>query len=346
MGETHAMTKRPSMLCGAFAIGCAMVVHAAPRPFEYSQVHMGMRVRIVLYAPNEAAAVRAATAAFSRIAALDREMSDYRPDSAVNGIARRAPAAVAVPRDLFNVVTRAVAIARATGGAFDPTVAPVAALWRDARATGRLPGHAALERARALVGFGRVELDAARSTIRLPVAGMRLDLGGIAKGYILHAALDELGANGIRAALVEAGGDLIVGDAPPGRAGWRIDVPASPGLGAPFLARAAALTHGAFATSGPSVQFVEIEGVRYSHVIDPRTGQALTSAFAAHVIAADGATADALATAATVVGPGGLAGLRAPFPDALIGDGGDFHRSRENHVGFSRATCGNHPRPL
>jgi thiamine biosynthesis lipoprotein ApbE len=270
---------------------------------------MGMPVRIVLHASSESAARGAAAAAFDRIAALDREMSDYRPDSAVNDLARLAPAPVAVSTDLFAVVSRALEIARATDGAFDPTVAPVVALWRDARARGRLPDPVALDKARALTGWRRVELDADEQTIRLSAAGMRLDLGGIAKGYILGEALETLAARGVRAALVEAGGDLVVSGPPPDRSGWQIEIPRADTI---------ALAHAALASSGPTAQFVVIDGVRYSHVIDPRTGRALTSHFTAHVIATDPATADALATAAIVIGPGGLPALRKAFPDARI----------------------------
>ncbi len=278
---------------------------------------MGMPVRITLYAPDAAGASRAAGAAFARIAALEREMSDYRPDSTVNEIARSAPAAVPASRDLLAVVSRAIDVARATDGAFDPTVAPVVALWRDARARRQLPDESALARAGALVGWRRIELDFDERTIRLPVAGMRLDLGGIAKGYILGAALETLRAEGAPRAMLEAGGDLVTGSAPVDRGGWHIDIP-SAGVTPAFRSQAAALSNAALATSGPSVQFVEIGGVRYSHVVDPRSGRALTSGFGAHVIAADGATADAIATAATVVGPMGLDALRARFPEARI----------------------------
>ncbi len=282
---------------------------------------MGMPVRVVLYAPDEPAALRAATSAFARIAALDAAMSDYRPDSEIRGVARLAPAAARVSPEVFAVVARAIAIARDTDGAFDPTVGPLVALWRDARVTRRLPVRAARDAARALTGWRGVELDAARQTVRLSAAGLRLDLGGVAKGYILQAALEALRGAGIPAALVEAGGDIVAGDAPPGLAGWRIAGPettsevVSPGGTQNDLrGRFELIANAALATSGPSAQFVEIDDVRYSHVVDPRTGWALTSSVTAHVIAPDGATADALATAATVVGPAGLDTLRARFP--------------------------------
>ena len=279
---------------------------------------MGLPVRIVLYAPSEPSAVTAATDAYARIAALDAEMSDYRPDSALNSVSHRAPAMTPVPTDLLHVVTLALTVARQTDGAFDPTIAPIVALWRDARKTGRIPDASVIGRARALVGWQMVEIGLRPDAIRLPKAGMKLDLGGIAKGYILGAALRALERAGVRRALIEAGGDVVVGEAPPGRSGWMIELPAGTTVTPEFAARASSLTNAALSTSGPSMQFVDIGGVRYSHVIDPRTGTPLTSPAAAHVIDRDPALADALATAATVLGPSGLAGLRAKFPTASI----------------------------
>ena len=302
------------------ALGASVWAQSIPR-FEYSQVHMGLSVRVVLYAPDEEAAREAASAAFARVAALDRAMSDYRPDSEISEVARRAPAPVSVSPDVFRVVVRAIEVARETDGAFDPTAAPLVALWRDARATGRLPARAAIDAARALTGWRGVELDHARQTIRLSTPGMRLDLGGVAKGYILQAALDALHGVGIRAALLEAGGDIVAGDAPPGAAGWRIEtseVVLPVGTQNDLRGRFRVVANTALATSGPSAQFVEIDGVRYSHVVDPRTGWALTSGVTAHVTASDAALADALATAATVAGPSGLERLRQRFPQARI----------------------------
>ncbi|HET9371511.1 MAG TPA: FAD:protein FMN transferase [Vicinamibacterales bacterium] len=286
--------------------------------FEYSQVHMGMPVRIVLYAPAEPAARAAAIRAFARIASLDAEMSDYRPDSAISEVSRRAPAPVRVSADFIEVMGRAIEIARLTGGAFDPTIAPVVALWREARKTGRLPDAAALDRARALVGWRQIALDREQRTIRLTRSGMTLDLGGIAKGYIIQAALEALQLDGVRRAMVEAGGDVVAGDPPPGSPGWRIELPAAAHLPSAFVASASALSNRALSTSGPAMQGVEIGGVRYSHVIDPGTGRPLTDAVSAHVIDDDAARADALATTATVLGTLGLADLRARFPRARI----------------------------
>jgi thiamine biosynthesis lipoprotein len=120
---------------------------------------------------------------------------------------------------------------------------------------------------------------------------------------------------GITRALVEAGGDIAVSDSPPDRDGWRIDVA---GADSAFAGRAARLTNASLATSAPTAQFVEIDGVRYSHVIDPRTGLGLTNHVAAHVIAEDGATADALATALTILDADAARRVQSQFPEVLI----------------------------
>lgn len=286
--------------------------------FEYSQVHLGMKVRMRLFAPGSELADSAARAAFARIAALDGIMSDYRADSELRRLEDNGTVWTPVSPDLFAVMERAVAIARTTDGAFDPTIAPMVRLWREARRNRRLPESSDIEAARARVGWHRIELDPARRAIRLtPLqAGstVQLDLGGIAKGYILQDALRVLRSRGVARALVESGGDIVVGDAPPGRPGWRIDAPgANPG----FTARAQRLTNAALASSGPSAQFLEIDGIRYSHVIDPRTGVGLTNGLTARVIAPDAATADALSTALTVAGPDRWAGVLSRFPDAV-----------------------------
>ena len=221
-----------------------------------------------------------------------------------------------VSPELLAVLARALEIARATDGAFDPTVAPLVALWRESRATRRLPEPSRLAAARALVGWQHVELDAGPFGSSPARPGMRLDLGGIAKGYILQEALRTLRDRGVTRALVAAGGDIVVGDAPPGRPGWacrRARMPIRPSS-----ARASRLTNAALATSGSSEQFVEIDGVRYSHIVDPRTGLGVTTDRGARVIADDAALADALATALTILDDEDGKTLQARFPDAIV----------------------------
>lgn len=285
--------------------------------YEFAQVHMGMPVRIVLYAGDETTARAAAAAGFARIAALEDVFSDYRAGSELSRLNGRAGGDDAFPvsAEMAVVMRTALDVARATRGAFDPTSGPLVSLWREARRTRQLPAADRLAAARDLVGWQWVEHDAAAGTIRLRKTGMRLDLGGIAKGFTLQAALRVLAAAGAPTALIEAGGDVVVGPAPPNASGWRIDVP---GADATFAAAASQLVHGAIATSGPTAQFVEIDGRRYSHVIDPATGLGVTHDVVARVIAADAAVADALATALAVTGPRGAAAIAPQFPDARL----------------------------
>ena len=290
-------------------------VAAAQQRYEYREVHMGMPVRIVLYAENDSTARVAAKSAFDRIASLDNDLNDYRPGSELRRIEAAAGAWVRIKPTTHEVLARAVEIARLTGGAFDPTIKPVVELWREARRTGRRPDPSALDSARALVSWRRLELDSATPAARLAQRGMRIDLGGIAKGFVLQQALHTLERSGITSALLEAGGDIVAGRRPPGRDGWRVDVA---GADSAFRARAAALENLALATSGASAQYVEIDGVRYSHVVDPATGAGLADSGVVYVIASDGATADALATAVSIVKPGTARSLLARFPDVMV----------------------------
>jgi thiamine biosynthesis lipoprotein len=158
-----------------------------------------------------------------------------------------------------------------------------------------------------------VRLDRASCVATLE-PGTELDLGGVAKGYIIDQALAVLRRRGLSTAMIEAGGDIVVGDPPPGARGWRISVPHDdPALSA----RAAALVNAAISTSGDAEQFVEIGGRRYSHIVDPRTGLGSTTRALATVIAPRGAIADALATALAVVGAEGAAALLERSPESM-----------------------------
>jgi len=288
--------------------------------FEFSELHMGTLFRIVLYAPEAGAATQASRAAFDRVAALDDAMSDYRSSSELMRLCRQAGGPpVKVRDDLFQVMAAAQDISRRSDGAFDVSVGPVVRLWRGARRSHRLPDPQRLAQATKRVGYQRIRLDSNAQTVQLLEPGMLLDLGGIAKGYASDAALAVLRQQGITRALVAGGGDIAVGDPPPGKEGWRIGIaplesPSSPPR------RFVLLHNNAISTSGESEQHVEIEGVRYSHIVDPHTGQALTGRRSATVIAPNCTTSDALATAVCVLGPkrGGVLIDSMPGTSVLI----------------------------
>jgi thiamine biosynthesis lipoprotein len=301
--------------------GASAVAAKPPSRFEFTEAHMGMPFKLTFYAADEDLAQRAAKAAFERIAELDRTLSDYKPESELSRLSAGAPHERPVPvsDDLFRVLERSQRLAARSDGAFDVTVGPLVRLWRRARRQKELPEPARLAEARAAVGYRHLELDATNHTARLTKPGMRLDLGGIGAGYAVDAALAVFRERGITRAMVEASGDIGVGEPPPGAAGWRI------GLG-PFDAaegppsRFVLLANAALATSGDLWQFVELDGRRYSHIVDPRTGLGLTDRSTVTVISPDCTTADSLATAVSVLGP--QSGLRlveeTPGAAALI----------------------------
>jgi thiamine biosynthesis lipoprotein len=272
--------------------------------FEFQEPQMGMPFRIVLYAPNKGIAVKAAETAFARVSQLNGIMSDYEAESELSLLSSTAGSgqAVRLSPDLWRVLARAQEFSRHSGGAFDITVGPCVSLWRRARREGKLPNPERLAEARAAVGYRKLELDYRRKTARLRSPHMRLDLGGIAKGYALQEAARVLDELGVHRMLVAGSGDIVVGDAPPGKAGWRIEVAPLDVTNAP-LPRYVSLTRAALCTSGDLFQRVEIDGKRYSHVLDPRTGIGLTDHSLVTVIARDGTTADALTKVVSVLGP-------------------------------------------
>jgi thiamine biosynthesis lipoprotein len=280
--------------------------------YSYTEYHMGVDARLVVYAPDQPTAERAGAAAFARIAALDSIMSDYRRDSELMRLCDGAGGPPArVSPDLFLVLRRAQEVARQSGGAFDVTVGPLVALWRKARKTAVLPDPAEIERARLLVGWEKVRLDEGARTVQLIVRGMKLDLGGIGKGYAADAAQRVLKEHGISRALVEMGGDIVVSGPPPGTEGWTVRVPnAGTDQGSADLRFA----DRALSTSGDTEQFVVIGGRRYSHLVDPRTGQALTNRVQVTLTAPDGLTSDPLTKALSILGEEDRSKLLAAYP--------------------------------
>jgi FAD:protein FMN transferase len=298
---------RARLLAPVLLIVAALPGRAAPRAaltrFEYAEPHMGTTFRIVLYARDKATADRAARRAFDRIEELNLIMSDYLATSELSRLSRSSGGLpVKVSADLFRVLAVSQDIARRSDGAFDITVGPLVQLWRRARRRHELPESQSLANALRRVGYQNLVLDSRFRTAHLIKPGMELDLGAVGKGFADDEALKVLARFGILRALVAGGGDIAVGDPPPGKSGWMVAIePLDPSPNA--TARMALLRRAAISTSGDSEQHVEIAGVRYSHVVDPRSGLALTGHRSVTVVARRGILSDGLATAASVLGP-------------------------------------------
>jgi thiamine biosynthesis lipoprotein len=201
--------------------------------------------------------------------------------------------------DLFALLQRCAVLWRDTGGAFDITSTPLSRCWGFLRRDGRVPTDGEIEAARALVGMQHVTLDAARQSVRFLKAGVELNLGAIGKGYALDRLARAL-RHGVRGALLSAGRSSLLALGGPAR-GWPIDI-VSPRRD-DVLARVW-LRHGAaLGTSGAGTQFVIVDGTRYGHVLDPRSGRPAGGILSASVITTGAADADALSTAFLVGGP-------------------------------------------
>ena len=298
---------------------------AQPKPYRYAEQHMGTTFKFTLYAASQQQADTAAKAAFARIAALDQMLSHYRDDSELSKLCQQSGSDkwVAVSNELWLMLSRSKQLSKQTDGAFDVTVGPLVQLWRRSQRRKQLPEDDLLADARLRVGYDKMLLDAQQKSVRLAAKDMRLDLGGIAKGYAADEALRVLAEHDVKIALIDAGGDLVAGDPPPGKKHWTLAVAAfgtASGTTANADVPLLLLANAAAATSGDRFQFVEIDARRYSHIIDPRTGLGITTPSSVTVIASDGTTADALASAVSVLGP--EAGLKliedTPGAAALI----------------------------
>jgi thiamine biosynthesis lipoprotein len=280
----------------------------AAEKFTFERPLMGTRFCVVCYADDRSAAAKAAKAAFARGEEVNQVASDYLPDSELSRLATQA-SETPIPLSplLYDLLTQSRTLAEATNGAFDPTLGPLTKLWRSTRDSTRLPAVETLRLARESVGWQHFTLDPHTRSITLRKKNMSFDLGGIAKGYAADLMLDAMVAAGFPRTMITAGGDIRLGDPPPDREGWNVAVqtfdPAKPD-------EILTLANCAVSTSGDLHQSVKIEGVTYSHILDPATGLGLTRRIAVTVIADHGKCSDPLATAACVLGPEGISSLK------------------------------------
>lgn len=268
--------------------------------YQRTATFMGTNWYVALYSQDIDSANRAFERAWAVIDEIDRDLSNYRGDSELNRLCRAAPHPHPIPvkNHLWCVLRAADRISRETGGAFDVTIGPLTKLWRRARLQKRLPDAERIAETRERVGYQMVRYDTQRQAIQLTKAGMQLDLGGIAKGYAVDQAMAAIRQVGIDRALVNGGGDLAVGAAPPNSTGWRIAIASlAPQSPADYLI----LADAAVATSGDAWQFLEIDGKRYSHIVDPQTGMGSTRRSTVSVLAPTCMRADGWASALSVL---------------------------------------------
>lgn len=316
-------TRKAILLLTAAAVGLALLAYATlprkplrggepsllgvveedpghPGRFRYEFEVMGTDARLLVCARTVEAARRMIAPAVARIRDVDAAMSTYRPESEISRLNRLgAQQPVELSPMTLSVLRQAVDFSRLTDGAFDVTCAPLRTLWRRAVREGVLPAQEQIDRARRAVGSDKLLL--ADRAVRFATDGMEVDLGGIAKGFAIELAAQAMGAAGAGSALVDIGGDMrLVGRREDGQ-NWKIQLrDPRPGEHPPIYLR---LADCAVATSGDYARPVHVAGRRFSHIVDPRTGWPVADVPSATIVAPDATTADALATAVSVLGP-------------------------------------------
>jgi len=336
-----------NIIAGIFLAGSLLFVNVQTslaqelQRYSFDSRHMGTQITIILYAGDETVAYRAAEAAFERIEELNQIMSDYIETSEVNRLSKKSGSGkwMKISDDLYNVLETSVQISEMTGGLFDVTMGPVTHEWRYIRMMGEpeLPDEEKLKRLLGKVGYQHIEFDPNTGSVRLINKNMQLDLGGIAKGFAAEKAIKKLKEFGIESALVDAGGDITISAPPPSRESWIVAVPKGITDGDRLMA-SLKLRDKTVTTSGDMFQFVEIDGVRYSHIINPKTGLGSVQRIQATVISDSGMYADALASACTLMQPEECLNLISKFDntEAVLYRARDGEIEEWTSAGFGR----------
>lgn len=266
------------------------------KKYTFSQPKMGSPLNITIYTYTGEKANQIAIEAYKIADSLNLIYSDYLENSELNLLSKKSGTNTftKVSPAMWDILTRSLEASKKSEGAFDITVGSIVKLWRKARKDKILPEKSVLKNTLNSVGYQYIVLDSLTHSVKLLSPNLQLDLGGIAKGYVAQVIVDYCKNKGIEKVLVDAGGDLAMAGI-----NWRIgvNIPDSEEL----MERYLILQNQAVATSGNLYQFVEFKGKKYSHIVNPRTGLGLIHQRNVTVIAPDGATADWLATACSVL---------------------------------------------
>ena len=285
---------------------------------------MGTQFTVILYAPDSLIAQHAYAAVSARMDTLNQIMSDYLDGSEINRLSESSGQGrwVSVSPTLFNVLARAITIARQTGGRYDPTIGPLAQLWRRAVRQRQFPSAHERRIARRAVSWRYVQFDSTKRAILLTKGRMRLDLGGIGQGYSIDEAQKILRQKGLFSYLLDLGGDILAGNAPPNQAaGWRIGMSSGKARSQLISEQDTAivwLKNAAITTSGDLERHLDINGRRYSHIMNSRSGLGLQRFVQVTVQAPTGTYADALTKAFSVAKPVERKRLLQRFPQVRV----------------------------
>lgn len=290
----------PLALTLLFFAGLLLPTCGSPhRPYIETASIMGTTFSITIDGYDDASA--AAEDAFEEIRRIDRLLSTYKENSQISDVNRRAAAMpISVDADFWNVLAASRVYYRLSDGGFDPTIYPLMRLWGFTKRQGRIPAKNELDSVLPLVDFDKITLDKSAHTVHFESDGMALDFGGIAKGYAVDRAIEMLKKRGVKNAIIDAGGNFYALGTPNGREHWRAGIRHP--LKHDALIAMLPVTDIGVATSGNYERFFEINGKKYCHIIDPRTGRPVEGMLSATIIADTAMAADALSTSAFVLG--------------------------------------------
>lgn len=301
----YKMFKNPFHLFFFFFFLLIAGVHgtaAQVNRFRFTQPKMGSPFTLVMYAQDSTTAHNYARQAFALIDSLNRIFSDYDSSSELSRLSATAglDSFVTVSPFMYDLLRQSKKAMEESNGTFDVTIGPLSRLWRRSRREKVFPSSTDIRAARALTGGDKIVLDTTTQKVKLLQKGMLLDAGGIGKGYIAQQVVYFLTLKGFENVLADAGGDIVCSGAPPGKKGWTVAVNV-PGQKDDLLQKQLLIQDGAVATSGDVYQYTEHKGRYYAHIINPKTGYGVTFRRNVTVITKDGALADWLATACSIL---------------------------------------------
>jgi len=289
------------MLRLIFLLLLPFAVSAQLKRFEFPGNKMGSSFNIIFYHTDSAEAVILAKECFLIVDSLNNIFSDYSPESEVGKLAfQKNLTDIKVSDELFAMIARSKDAWERSGKTFDITIGALTQLWRKAKKENRFPSEADVKAAKDLTGFKNLTINERSKTISFKKPGIRFDFGGIVPGHAAQRVIDFLKTKNINIALVDASGDIVMSDAPPGKDGWTI------GINLPenqneIWDKKLELKNFAVSTSGDVYRYTIHNGRKYSHIIDLRTGYGVTSQRNVTVITKYGADADWLATACSIL---------------------------------------------
>lgn len=269
--------------------------------FQFSENKMGSPFTIILYHTDSLQASNAAYECFVLVDSLNTIFSDYSPASEINKLTAHGSSSYQpVSDELLYIIVQSKKAWKKSSKTFDITIGPLTQLWRKAGREKRFPDAEEIKKAKRVTGFEKININTSSKAVSFDTNGMRLDFGGIVKGYAAQKVIDYLKTKNITSSLADAGGDIVMSDAPPGNDGWKV------GINLPeeeneLWDKKLELKNCSVATSGDVYRYTIHNGKKYSHIIDPRTGYGVTSQRNVTVIAKDGTTADWLATACSIL---------------------------------------------